>query len=253
MNSPGLHSFFNTPGTNASSHLYVLKTGTIEQYLDLDVISWAAGGVDGGDARGVTVETQGRDGEKWTEAQVAAIVHIILFVHEHYGVPLQLMTDTRVATAGVGWHRLGVSGNFAGLPWPANLSYTGSGQKWSKVRGKTCPGTARILQMPDIIARTKTTTNPVSEEDDMPKAIQFSSRGKDGHDHAYVAFPNAREYDYAESQGEIDDYRNILTRQGFDYEVWKNASGTANVGNPDVFGRYVGPEAARPAGAKREN
>ncbi|UNX54069.1 peptidoglycan DD-metalloendopeptidase family protein [Georgenia sp. TF02-10] len=90
-----------------------------------------------------------------------------------------------------------------------------------------------------------TTSKPTPEEDEVPVAIEFESRTKNGKA-IYVAFPNAREYDHAESKAEIADYRNILTAQGFEYKVWPS-----EVANPDVFGRYVGPPELKPINAKR--
>lgn len=106
---------------------------------------------------------------------------------------------------------------------------------------KPTPATANII------------TPKSQEDDDVAKAIQFESVGADGKKHIYVAFPNAREYDYADSLSEIGDYKNILTQQGFEYLVWKNRSGNSLVDNPDVFGKYVGPAAVKPAKAKRED
>lgn len=143
-----LRGWFNNPAARASSHLHVRKDGVIEQYIDLDLISWASRQ---GDQRAVTVETQGRDGEPWTSAQLASLARILAFVNSHYGVPLTMMTNSRTATAGVGWHRLGIDGNFGGLPYPANLHRVSGGESWSGARGKTCPGTDRIMQIPNLI------------------------------------------------------------------------------------------------------
>lgn len=91
-----------------------------------------------------------------------------------------------------------------------------------------------------------------SEEDEMLKGFIFSSQGKDGKPHLYAAFPNAREYDYIDDDAELNDYKNVLRKQGFQVEDWPNAKGTNEVVNPDVFGRYIGPASVKPAGAKRE-
>lgn len=37
-----LHGWFSNPKAAASSHLYVRRDGTVEQYVDLDQISWAS-------------------------------------------------------------------------------------------------------------------------------------------------------------------------------------------------------------------
>ncbi len=154
-----LRGWFNNPAAGASSHLYVRRDGTIEQYLDLDVISWANGQ---GNSSTVTVETQGRGRGEWTAAQVDALARIARFVHERYGVPLRLMPDSRPESSGVGYHRLGVD------PWRVS-----GGEKWSKHRGKICPGPDRIPQIPTIIARARGGA-AAQEEDDLasPETIE---------------------------------------------------------------------------------
>lgn len=175
MNASTLVNWFNNPAARASSHLYVLKTGVIEQMIDLDHVSWCNGA---GDLRAITVETQGRDGEPWTPEQVEANARIARFVNGHYGVPLRLMEDSRTTTEGLGWHRLGIEGNFRGSELQRRHLVPG-GERWSKSRGKTCPGDERIAQMPAVLTRAQQlagfgvggiTIPPTTtvQEDDMP-------------------------------------------------------------------------------------
>lgn len=140
--SASLFGWFTNPTARASSHLYVARDGTIEQYVDLDMVAWTSGA---GNARSIGVETQGMGDGEWTPQQVAALAKIAQFVHARYGVPLDLMADSRPTTHGVGYHRLGVD------PWRVS-----DGEKWSASRGKICPGPDRIAQMPAIIAAAKT-------------------------------------------------------------------------------------------------
>lgn len=132
-----LEGWFNSPRAYASSHMYVRRDGTIEQYIDLDKISWANAG---GNSRSVTVETQGMGSGTWTAAQCKSLAAIASFCNSHYGVPLRLMGNSLPSTRGVGYHRLGVN------PWRV-----AGGETWSKSYGKVCPGGDRIPQIPGII------------------------------------------------------------------------------------------------------
>lgn len=132
-----LYGWFSNPTANASSHMYVAYDGTIEQYLDLDVISWAS---KDGNSDSVSVETAGQGSGRWTSAQVSSLVRIASFMNSHYGVPLTLMPNSRPGVRGVGWHRLGID------PWRVS-----GGESWSSSRGKVCPGNDRIAQIPGIV------------------------------------------------------------------------------------------------------
>lgn len=150
-----LHGYFNVAG-RVDSHFYVLKSGTIEQYVDTSVEAYA-------DLQGnpttISVETQGglrnADGEKWTDAQVEALARIAVWAHKTHGIPLTLARDSKPgpSSRGLSWHRLGVPGSFPNA-WPLWGQRVG-GLKYSNAAGKTCPGTAKIYQMPDVLARAK--------------------------------------------------------------------------------------------------
>ena len=86
-----------------------------------------------------------------------------------------------------------------------------------------------------------TAPTPTPQEDDMPKAIQFTATGQDGKGHIYVAFPNSRTFDYAESLSDLADIEYVLRAQGFEFVKWPET-----VKNPAAFGQYVGPDFARP-------
>lgn len=143
-----LRGFFNRAGVNASSHLYVTKAGRVEQYVDLDKIAWTSGA---GNARTIGIETEGvtgaRPNEPFTDAQIKALVEVLAWLARRYDVPVRAMQSSRSTERGIGWHRLGVRGNFPALPSPlAGITQRGGGESWSGVV-KTCPGDARILQI----------------------------------------------------------------------------------------------------------
>ena len=164
-----LWSFFNAQG-RASSHFYVRRDGTVEQYVDT---AWRAeADLDGNDAT-ISVETQGglknADTEPWTAAQVETLARIYAWAVTTHGVPVHMATDAKIgpSSSGMSWHRLGIDGNFPTLPSPlAGRTQRGGGMHYSTARGKRCPGDAKIRQIPDIYARALALLHP--EEDDMP-------------------------------------------------------------------------------------
>lgn len=133
-----LHGWFSNPKAYASSHFYVRRDGTIEQYLGAEYISWANGA---GNYRAITVETQGMGTGKWTSQQVEALARICAFAKSKFGVTMALMPNSKPSSKGVGYHRLGCD------PWRV-----AGGESWSKAYGKICPGGERIPQIPGIVA-----------------------------------------------------------------------------------------------------
>jgi hypothetical protein len=136
-----------------SSHFYVAKDGSVEQYVDTD---WQAeADLDGNDAT-ISVETAGgvRDaqGEPWTIAQVEALAKLFAWAVKTHGIARQIATDARpgASSRGLSWHRLGIDGNF-----PRDLPGRVPGaMHYSKAGGKVCPGDAKIRQVPAIFARS---------------------------------------------------------------------------------------------------
>lgn len=143
-----LHGWFSNPRARASSHFYIRRDGTIEQYIPINHTSWA--GVNS-DARAVSVETQGMEYGKWTAAQLESMIAIILFARSHYpAIPLRLATSSKRSEAGIGYHRLGVPATY--VQKARGISQT-NGELWSSAVGKTCPGPDRVKQMPALVAR----------------------------------------------------------------------------------------------------
>jgi hypothetical protein len=152
-----LFGYFNQPG-NPTSHFYVRRDGKVEQYVDTQFR--APANLEGNPSL-ISVETQGGvrdvDTEPWTAAQVETLASIAAWAHRTHGIPLKAMANSLPSTTGIGWHRLGVD------PWRVP-----NGELWSSARGKTCPGTAKIAQIPGIITRAnQLVTTPTTPEDDM--------------------------------------------------------------------------------------
>lgn len=151
-------AWFNQERAKSSSHFHVSDSGTIEQYIDTDYMSWASGE---GNSNSISIETQGDGTKPWTPAQMDAIVRIIQWANKVHGVPIRMMQSSRSTEHGVGWHRLGVNGNFPDLPSPlAGRKQRGGGETWSSVV-KSCPGDDRIRQVPELVRRAQPTTTAI--------------------------------------------------------------------------------------------
>jgi hypothetical protein len=136
------------------SHLGVRADGFTKQWQDLEFRADANG--DGNDDC-ISIETEdhgprfpswtGSDVPPFTEEQIDAIVKHVTWICDKYGIPKQLIPDTKPGRRGIGYHRQGIAGNY---PPP----YTGikvGGKIWSKATGKACPGDERIWQIINII------------------------------------------------------------------------------------------------------
>jgi len=154
------YNYFNTSKA-ACSHFHVDRFGNVEQYIDTANKSCSETGA--GNPYCVSIETQSDLNAKdpWTAAQETAIVELLQWLNKTHGIPLVAKTKAD-KTAGIGWHRLGVNGNFPALPSVlAGRTQRGGGDLWSSATGKTCPGDARITQIPGLIARAGgATTTP---------------------------------------------------------------------------------------------
>lgn len=132
-----LQGWFNNPRSSASSHFYVKYDGTVEQYLDADLIAWTQRA---GNTTCVGIETQGLGTGQWTPAQAASIVALLRWLCERYSIPVESMITSAPNSRGIGIHRYGID------PWRS----TGA-EVWGG-RGKICPGEERVAQFPGIIS-----------------------------------------------------------------------------------------------------
>lgn len=121
----------------ACSHMYVKRGGASEQYIRADRLSAA-------DYRGsdhtFSIETQGADVDgEWDAGQRETLAKILVWLHQKYGIPLETMGSSAYNEVGVGWHRLGVNGNFPDAPsLLAGRRQIGFGELWSGSFGKVC-------------------------------------------------------------------------------------------------------------------
>jgi len=158
------YSYFSNPANKACSNAHVARGGYIEQYIRGDRLSAADAY---GSHRSFSIETQGADANgRWTDQQCESIARILAWAHQTYGIPLRLMTSSAASERGVGWHRLGIDGNFPSMPnILAGRMQRGGGEKWSSAFGKVCPGDRRIEQIPGILERALELTNSPLEDD----------------------------------------------------------------------------------------
>lgn len=131
-----LQGWFNNPSAGASSHFYVTYDGTVEQYVDADLIAWTQRS---GNATCIGIETQGKGDGEWTPAQLASIVALVRWLNDHYGISDVSMGNSRPASRGIGYHRMGID------PWRV-----AGGEVWGP-RGKVCPGDRRVAQFPYVV------------------------------------------------------------------------------------------------------
>ena len=152
--STSLHGYFNGSGRGiACSHFHVDDKGRTEQYVDTARRSSAD--YSGGD-RTISIETAGGSGadlnKGWSAAACEELAQILAWAHKTHGIPLVVMSNSKKGSKGVGWHRLGVPAS--ATQKARGVSMTG-GELWSGAVGKSCPGAARIAQVPGIVARAK--------------------------------------------------------------------------------------------------
>lgn len=130
----------------ADWHLYLPLAGGIVQQIDLDLQSWATR-----DGNGSVIAWESQGGvtpagvaAPWSDGQIESAAFVLAYANETEGTPLDVMPDSRPTSRGMGHHGLGID------PWRVS-----GGELWSSARGKECPGPARKLQVPTIVARAR--------------------------------------------------------------------------------------------------
>lgn len=137
---------FANPANQVSSHFGIgngqggMLDGSLEQYVDTDLDSWAQAA---GNGSYVSVETEGEPTELLTPAQVATFGRLMAWLHQVHGVLLSI-TDTPGA--------------------PGFITHGDGGASWGGHEG--CPGPLRSAQRQAIIAAAGTVPTPTPQEDD---------------------------------------------------------------------------------------
>lgn len=167
--------------TPTQPHHQVDLDGKVWQWLDYNEKGVASVSAEG---YCISVETQDYGsrhspiGEQpWTPAQVEALARVCLTAHRAFGVPLHQATAPD--GWGIGWHSM----------WGDNVTKP---NPWTVTKGKTCPGAARIAQVPQIIERArelaKGTPAPSPDPEDDVRYLFLDAPGRPG---AIVALDGA--------------------------------------------------------------
>lgn len=119
----------------ASSTLWVAKTGDLEQYVDGDDVAWAEAA---GNRTYDSVETEGLPTEPLTPAQITTLADVYRQGHDYYGWPYKLAESP--GDMGFGWHGMG------GAAWGGHVF---------------CPGELRKAQRGEILARAQGTSTTI--------------------------------------------------------------------------------------------
>lgn len=83
-----LRNYFNNPASQASSHFWIAKIGTPEQYLNTILASWAQMA---GNPFYISVELEGEPNEPMTPQQLATLALLIVWLHTVHGLVLTLV------------------------------------------------------------------------------------------------------------------------------------------------------------------
>jgi hypothetical protein len=170
----GTDSMFHQDGyVGTESHFGVGADGTVYQWVDTErgadanlEGSFRLLSIETADMGGPFPSWSGSNVPAWTDAQLDAIAKIIAWAAKVHGFPVQRMPDSKPGSKGVGWHRMGIDGNFSQPDGQLLGGRVDGGQHWSTTTGKPCPGDRRIHQVVDeIIPRAKTFFAQIGDDD----------------------------------------------------------------------------------------
>ena len=132
-----LYNFF-LKSSSLESHFWVAEDGRIEQYIDTGHRADANRNANG---FAISIETESSPAatEPWNAVQFMAIVRLVRWCCTEHHIPARNIPAWD--SSGIGWHIQ------FGSPGP-----------WTPV-AKSCPGPARIRQMPSLIAAVAAGTN----------------------------------------------------------------------------------------------
>ena len=125
----GTDSWFHNPKAQASAHFGNPKQGRLDQWVDTNDKAWAEVA---GNSRWISVEHEGRSGDRLTHTQIENDAQLLAWLHRTEGVPLQITDSPN--RRGLGWHGMG------GQAWGGHLD---------------CPGDPIKHQRAEIITRAK--------------------------------------------------------------------------------------------------
>jgi len=138
-----LYGWFSNPAAEVSAHFWCAKDGSLEQYLDTNVVAWAE---DNGNDSYASCEFEGFDTEPMTAAQLATGSRLASWLAQGEGWPI--VGPVAHGTPGVTSHS-----NPDGTPDPA----------WGD---HPCPGTIRLAQIPTIVHGAAPPAPPSKQENE---------------------------------------------------------------------------------------
>ena len=258
------------------SHFYNPKDGKLRQHQEINKQAYADGG---GNSYCVSVEhwdgypngapgywKHGSDVPPLTDSQIENDARLFAHLVTHFGVPNRIATPDNLS--GLGWHRLGVQGNF-GTYNPQDRktwSRAQTGANFSNATGKSCPGDRRIDQVQAIFDRAQAYLEPtpapvpvpvpvvpvpvpVPDKTPLQKVVQDMKAT-----HIVFEFQEGRGTALAIANvlagtwtrfGSTDDYKarlTVLKRAGAKVEEWKKfktGKNPNNIASPSAFGVEV--------------
>ena len=177
--------------------------GEARQWVECDVIANA--NLEGDQDPADCVSLEHSDGtnpdhpDRWAEPlsakQAETSWQVQAAVCWRYGIPPAALPDSCEGRTGIGWHRLGIKGNWT-EPYPYSGWKPGC-DVFSTATGKQCPGRARIQQLyytgiPRIAriltsVRISTPAPPEEEDDDMqPRIVKITDPRDENLPYLYV-------------------------------------------------------------------
>lgn len=150
---------FDNPANQASSHFGILNDGTIEQYVDTALQSWAQAA---GNSTYISVETVGMPTDPLTSPQVQSFATLYRWLNQTHGVPFVIT---------------GTPGQ------PGFITHGDGGAAWGGHTG--CPGLPRSQQRQQILDLAH-----LSEDDLQPATVNYN-----GAHHTFV-IEGGRLYDH---------------------------------------------------------
>ncbi len=174
-----LYNYFNGPSGGIESHFHIEKDGTVYQYRDTGFEADAnykgnSFFVEGVRRGYISIETQGLERGKWTEAQLKEIKALLLWLSEEHEFPLQVTPTSK--SPGVGYHTL-----------------FGAPGDWTPV-SKSCPGPDRKVQFREVLVpwmknpynKVEPKTEPLPKPEPKPVYVKLDPAVKPGKRHAQV-------------------------------------------------------------------
>lgn len=171
----GTDSWFRNSRASASSHFGTGKAGQLYQWVDTNDRAWAQAN---GNSSWLSIENEGKGGDKLTDAQLDRCAEVLAWAHRTYGVPLQVAHSP--SGRGLGYHAMG------GSSWGGHTS---------------CPGSKIVAQLPTIVSRAK-------------KLTGSGSTGGGSSVARYQVTINGLKYGYGAKGAHVTEVGKALVKQG---------------------------------------